>query len=339
MKNCVKILCIFLIFLGVNYADTTDFECNDLYGNCNIPVIEPKGDSKKDSIKSIESSGVNSGDSIDIAPISPVSPANQSTKIPKNPQNIYENSQEISSPNVKKENAAAQNAFLPSGNFSRKKGSFLYSVVLLTALFDNGVQKQGYGILIKDGYTIAAADLMNEEGAYLRSVTAKMQDDTSNSLMCFAMLRLRATDSKLSLLRAENYTDIYCNTRPESFYHQRINLHYFTPIRLGTLKHTILGRNDNVLFPFVTENNTLAYRSSSIANIQKHSAIYGMPLFNSSGGFVGFLYTDESSGSSGSGAAKKRKNVVISSDEVRNFICNVARNNLLPTSDLTRSCR
>lgn len=324
MRFLLIFMLFFYSFLNVVSADTTDFDCNDLYGNCNIPSnpakIESSGDSKGDSkgVTGGISSGINSG----------VSKGNTNATKPVNSGNVSTFSDINKS--TDNESVKAQNAFLPSGNFSRKKGSFLYSIVLLTALFDNGVQKQGYGILIKDGYTLAAADLMTEEGAYLRSVTAKMQDDTSPSLMCFAMLRLRATDNKLSLLRAENYTDIYCNTRPESFYHQRINLHYFTPIRLGTLKGTILGRNDSVLFPYVTENNTLAYRSSSIANIQQHSAVHGMPLFNSSGAFVGFLYTTYE---------PKRKNVVISSDEVRKFICGVVANNLLPTSDLTRSCK
>ncbi|MCI5786817.1 hypothetical protein [Helicobacter trogontum] len=225
-----------------------------------------------------------------------------------------------------------QGGFLASGAMpilGARKGSFLYSVALLTALFDNGVQKQGYGVLLKDGYILAAADLMNEDGAYLRSVMAKMQDDSSKSLMCFAMLRLRATDSKLSLLRAENYTDIYCNTREESFYHQRINLHYFTPIYKGMLKNTILSRSDTVLFPFVTGNNALFYKSSSIANIQKHSAIHGLPLFNSSGHFVGFLYNM---------SEPKKRNIVVSSDEVRDFVCDIAKRKLLPTSDLTRAC-
>lgn len=225
-----------------------------------------------------------------------------------------------------------QGGFLATGampTLGARKGSFLYSIALLTALFDNGVQKQGYGILLKDGYILAAADLMNEDGAYLRSVMAKMQDDSSKSLMCFAMLRLRATDSKLSLLRAENYTDIYCNTREESFYHQRINLHHFTPIYKGMLKSTVLSRKDNVLFPFVTENNALFYKSASIANIQKHSAIHGLPLFNSGGHFVGFLYSVDE---------PKRRNVVVSSDEVRDFVCDVAKRRLLPTSDLTRAC-
>ncbi len=225
-----------------------------------------------------------------------------------------------------------QGGFLASGAMpalGAQRRSFLYSITLLTALFDNGVQKQGYGILLKDGYILAAADLMNEDGAYLRNVMAKMQDDSSKSLMCFAMLRLRATDSKLSLLRAENYTDIYCNTRSESFYHQRINLHYFTPIYGGALKSTVLSRQDHVLFPFVTENNALHYKSASIANIQKHSAIHGLPLFNASGYFVGFLYSVNE---------PKKRNIVVSSDEVRDFVCAVANRRLLPTSDLTRAC-
>lgn len=234
--------------------------------------------------------------------------------------------------NEKRVGRQVQSGFMASGSMPTlgvQKGSFLYSVALLTALFDNGMQKQGYGILLKDGYILAAADLMNEDGAYLRNVVAKIQDDSSKSLMCFAMLRLRATDSKLSLLRAENYTDIYCNTRPESFYHQRINLHYFTPIYSGTLKNTVLSRKDTVLFPFVTENNTLFYKSSSITNIQKHSAIHGLPLFNASGYFVGFLYSMNE---------PKKHNIIVSSDEVRDFVCDVAKRKLLPTSDLTRAC-
>lgn len=255
---------------------------------------------------------------------------NSTTKYPTTNANKVSNTKKQD--NKTNKHYSQQSGFLASGampTLGVQKRSFLYSVTLLTALFDNGVQKQGYGILLKDGYILAAADLMNEDGAYLRNVMAKIQDDSSKSLMCFAMLRLRATDSKLSLLRAENYTDIYCNTRPESFYHQRINLHYFTPIYSGALKNTVLSSKDNVLFPFVTENNTLFYKSSSITNIQKHSAIHGLPLFNSNGYFVGFLY---------SVSKPTKRNVVVSSDEVRDFVCDMAKSRLLPTSDLTRAC-
>ncbi|RDU62840.1 hypothetical protein CQA53_09030 [Helicobacter didelphidarum] len=304
----LSFIMLFIVFSKGLYADGVNFECNDLYGDCNNT-----SDSNYNTSNSGYDSSRNTKQNTDNVPSNP---KNQ-------PSNITNNTKSISS----------QNAFFSSGTIGQlgmKKKSFLYSVVFLTALFDNGVQKQGYGILLKDGYTLTAADLMNEEGgAYLKSVTAKMQDDSSNSLMCFAMLRLRATDTKLSLLRAENYTDIYCNTRPESFYHQRINLHYYTPIRAGTLKNTILSRSDNVLFPFITEKNMLSYKTSSIANIQKHPAVYGLPLFNSGGSFVGFLYTTNNS---------KQKNVVISSDEVRDFVCMVVHNRLLPTSDLTRAC-
>lgn len=300
MKHLFSIFLLLMCFIfpTLLYADSEDIDCQDLYGCRNV--------------------------------------SNSST-----PSNVKNNGSNQSNTHTNKTNTTtkkshvstqANGGFIASGalpQLGSKKRGFLYSVVFLTALFDNGVQKQGYGILLKDGYTLAAADLMTENGAYLRSVTAKMQDDSTNSLMCFAMLRLRATDNKLSLLRAENYTDIYCNTRPESFYHQRINLHYFTPIYNGVLKNTILSRSDSVLFPFITENNTLQYRSSSIANIQKHNAIYGLPLFNTRGSFVGFLYTLSDT---------KKRNVVISSDEVRNFVCNVSKRRLLPVSDLTRSC-
>lgn len=289
VSNCIFIFLFLSAVISPIYADGFG-DCNDLYGCA------------QDKITQTSPTNTNKGGN---------------TKKPENKGNTQ---------------YPQQSGFLASGAMPAlgvQKRSFLYSVTLLTALFDNGVQKQGYGILLKDGYILAAADLMNEDGAYLRSIMAKIQDDSSKSLMCFAMLRLRATDSKLSLLRAENYTDIYCNTRPESFYHQRINLHYFTPIYSGALKNTILSRKDNVLFPFVTENNTLFYKSSSITNIQKHSAIHGLPLFNANGYFVGFLYSINE---------PKKRNVVVSSDEVRDFVCDVARRKLLPTSDLTRAC-
>ncbi len=280
-------------------ADTLDFDCDDLYG-CT------------DSKQSTTNKGSNNGGNREVG------------KATTKPTNNNKNKGN----NIKAYGGFVVSGAMPSIGVNRK--GFLYSVVLLTALFDNGVQKHGYGILLKDGYVLASADLMNDDGAYLRSVMAKIQDDSTNSLMCFAMLRLRATDDKLSLLRAENYTDIYCNTRSESFYHERINLHYFTPIYSGTLKHTVLSRNDKVLFPFVTENNALHYKTSSISHIQKHSAIHGLPLFNASGNFVGFLYSNN--------GGTKNKNVILSSDEVRDFICMVAKRKLLPTSDLTRAC-
>ena len=285
------IIASLLLLCAFAYADGINFDCNDLYGNCDSKNVNtPKG-----------SQGGQKGSGT----------SNSTGKSGANNSNTIKGQTGVS---------------VPSG-FSNKRGGFLYSVVFLSALFDNGVQKQGYGILIKDGYILAAAELMNEPNAYIREVVAKVQDDSSNSLMCFAMLRLRASDTKLSLLRAENYTDIYCNRRPESFYHQRINLHHYTPVHKGTLKRTILSSKDSVLFPFISDDNSMRYRSASISNINKHKAVHGLPLFNSKGIFVGFMYSTGD------------KNTIISSDESNDFICNtIAKNRLLPVSDLTRAC-
>lgn len=299
---------VFFLLCPSIQADTLDIDCNDLYGPCN-----PSNTTT--STKAIPKTDSNSVKNIDTSQNNPFTHSLKEAT--------------TSSPAPQQQHIGG---FISSGAMpplgSRKRG-FLYSVVFLTALFDNGVQKQGYGILLKDGYVLGAAGLLNEKNAFLRNVMAKIQDDSSNSLMCFAMLRLRATNTKLSLLRAENYTDIYCNTRPESFYHQRINLHYWTPIRGNVLKNTVLSRSDNVLFPFITENNTLHYKSSSINSIQKRNAGYGLPLFNGGGSFVGFLHTTNN---------PKNPNAVVSSDEVRKFICDIAKRRLLPVTDLVRPC-
>ncbi|RDU72967.1 hypothetical protein CQA66_03395 [Helicobacter aurati] len=284
------------------YADTADIDCNDLYGECNPNNTTQSGPTKQTA-----------------------------NRIPTNNNPFTQPPPKPSTPSSQSQKQQTTN-FISSGSMpllGGKKRGFLYSVVFLTALFDNGTQKQGYGILLKDGYVLGAANLLNEKNTYLKNVMAKIQDDSSQSLMCFAMLRLRATNTKLSLLRAENYTDIYCNTRPESFYHQRVNLQYWTPIYRGMLKKTVLSRSDKVLFPFITEKNTLHYTSSSINAIQKRNAGYGLPVFNVSGNFVGFLHPTNNS---------KNPNSIISSDEVHTFICDIARRKLLPMTDLIRPC-
>ncbi|STQ85635.1 hypothetical protein LS73_004205 [Helicobacter muridarum] len=321
-----RLLPLFIYMLGLIVsiifiqADTLYIDCNDLYGECNPNAIHNDESSKNNKEKNINQKRE-----------SLIKNTNETKRPTSNTASSHSKNHDSSHQSNKQPNTNITN-FIPSGSMpplGGKKKGFLYSVVFISALFDNGVQKQGYGILLKDGYVLGTADLLNESNSYLKSIVAKIQDDSSQSLMCFAMLRLRATDDKLALLRAENYTDIYCNTRPESFYHQRVNLHYWTPIQKGMLKKTLLSRSDKVLFPFVTENNTLNYTSSSIGSIQKRNPGYGIPLFSTNGDFVGFLHSTGDS---------KNPNAVISSDEVHQFICSIAKRKLLPITDLIRPC-
>ena len=285
----ISLTALFLL-VGNLKADTFRTDCNDLYG-CKPSYSNSKPTESKSSPLG--------------QPLGQKGTAHSSSSKPK---------------------PSPSSASAPSSLNAGKK-NFLHSVVFITALFDNGVQKQGYGLLIQDGYILGLADLVREEGSYLRRVEAKIQDGSSNSLMCFAMLRLRATDSRLSLLRAENYTDIYCNKRPESFYHQWINLNQWIPIGQKTPPPSKINQ---VLFPFIAESNVLTYKKSSLKALGKVESSGGLPLFDSKGAFLGFLSKD----------SKDAKNAssLISSREAHDFICDVAKRRLLPTSDLIRPC-
>lgn len=211
-------------------------------------------------------------------------------------------------------------------DISTKKHGFIYSVVSLDVFFNNGILRQGYGVLVDGGYILTSKNLVYKNLSYSRSIKARMQDDSSDSIICIANLTPRFAFNDLALLEPESYTDIHCNKRSTSFYHERINLKYAISFQ-GDNKKTNKSINDKTLYlPFIGLDNKVAVKSLDKVSITSTPLKYSIPVFNKDS-FLGLLI------------ASNNTNVFFSKDKIKKFICKGYENKLLPLNELSRSCK
>ncbi|WP_104690701.1 hypothetical protein [Helicobacter heilmannii] len=167
---------------------------------------------------------------------------------------------------------------------------WIYSSVFLTAYFGDGHYKQGYGLLLQKGHVLTSAELAYDKGMYATTFIAQMQDDSAPVLICVARLHIKAIDRNkgLALLNTHAFTNDFCQTRPESFYHARIYTRYAQNLFLD--KSTTLGLR--MYYPKVGNDNAFKVQSLHEHHAypllsKQDSNAYGRPFFNSTGVFVG----------------------------------------------------
>ncbi len=185
---------------------------------------------------------------------------------------------------------------------------WLYAIALLEVHFSDGTYKQGYATLLDSGHYIASSETLYANGAYPKSILAKMQDDSAKELVCIANLRLRAIDRSkgLSLLQTSSFNNNYCQVRQESYYHARIYTLYAQTFYLNPplIKKrppsklyypTIDEENafaihatDGLILDFLHPKNTLLSKSA----FKQASHLWGgRPYFNGLGELVGIAST------------------------------------------------
>ncbi|PAF48508.1 hypothetical protein BKH46_00970 [Helicobacter sp. 12S02634-8] len=215
---------------------------------------------------------------------------------------------------------------------------WIYSTVFITAYFGDGTLKEGFALLLKDGFYLTSSELTFTEGLYPQKILARMQDDSAKPLICIAQLQLKALDSTkgLALLKTSAFTDDYCNTRPESYYHKRIYEKYaqaiFSPtptkkLILGGLYYPVLQDSDTFgirrTIPIKEESHydgTLAKKVSygySLPNTSGQAPIFGKPYFNKDGEFLGIFSIASSS-----------VPILIKKEIIQEFICNLKKKNI-----------
>ncbi|PAF42092.1 hypothetical protein [Helicobacter sp. 11S02596-1] len=223
--------------------------------------------------------------------------------------------------------------------FAPKHFDWIYSTVIIKVYFDDGSLRQGFGLLLKNGFYLTSSELTYNRGLYPKQIVAKMQDDSAKPLICVAKLQLKAMDSDkgLALLKTTAFTDDYCNTRSESYYHKRIYDKYGKNIFSTTpTKKLILG---GLYFPILEDFDTLGVgrtipikEESYYDNYSKKEIFYGYslpletyqrftfgkPYFNKDGEFLGIF----------SVAAQSYLPALVKKEIVQDFICELKKKNI-----------
>lgn len=186
---------------------------------------------------------------------------------------------------------------------------WIYSIALITSYFDDGNLKEGFALLLKNGFYLTSSELTYENGEYPIKIVAKMQDDSANPLICIAKLEVKGMDSQkgLALLQTSSFTDDYCHNRPESYYHKRIYTKYGKDIFALESKQNF---QEGIYFPVVENMDTFGvektlalkklyyHNSSNQKNIfygysipidSYETTMYGKPYFDKNGNFLGIL--------------------------------------------------
>ncbi|PAF50495.1 hypothetical protein [Helicobacter sp. 13S00477-4] len=231
-----------------------------------------------------------------------------------------------------------------------KNFDWIYSTVILTVFFDDGSLRQGFALLLKNGFYLTSSELTYHSGLYPKKIFAKMQDDSAKPLICIAQLQLKAmdTDKGLALLKTSAFTDDYCNIRSESYYHKRIYDKYSQNISSTTpTKKLILG---GLYFPTLEDSNTFGVnRTASIkeadfydnhsrekvfygyslpANVSK-DIDFGKPYFNRQGEFLGIY----------SKVVQIHNPILIKKEIIQDFICGLKKKNIVTKNPLANSCK
>lgn len=186
-----------------------------------------------------------------------------------------------------------------------EKASWIHAIGAITVYFDDGNLNYGFGVLLKDGKFLTSSEILRNYGKYPKKIEVKMQDDSAKPLICIANLQIEKLDNVkgLALLKTQNFTNDYCQERPESFYHKRIyDLFYLNIQANGSL-----NEGDKIFYPDLSkrysfeilENNIVSKISFdemeqkeivySINSTKIQKMILGRPFFNENNEFVGML--------------------------------------------------
>lgn len=225
---------------------------------------------------------------------------------------------------------------------------WIYSTALITAYFKDGSFKQGFAMLLANGVYLTSSQLTYDRGLYPEKITAKMQDDSADPLICIAELQLKAMDSSkgLALLKTSAFTDDYCNVRTESYYHKRIYQKYAQDVFSKKPTKDLIG--NGLYFPIIKEADTFGVdRTYPIKeethyneNLQKEVSYgyslpfetyerfaFGKPYFDKEGDFLGIF----------SMISDSYIPVLIKKEVVQAFICEVKNKNVSNNNEVSSS--
>lgn len=217
------------------------------------------------------------------------------------------------------------------------KKQWVYGTAVITTTFLNGSIKRSYGVLLRDGMFVTSANMVYDKNVYARESYAMMQDDSSIPFICVAKLSVKALDLQkgLAILETLSYTDIYCNERSKSYYHDRIYSGYwvdvFTPLQDES--------NPIVYSPYITKLNSFATQKHILRESLEQLAIkegddfegykyaYGKGFYTFDGRLLGIV-----------GASQDNLPKFIKTEEISSFLCELKDRKILKNPYLQATC-
>lgn len=215
---------------------------------------------------------------------------------------------------------------------------WIYGTAVITTTFLDGSIKRSYGILLRNGMFVTSANMVYDKNVYARLSYAMMQDDSSTPFICVAKLSIKAFDLQkgLAILETLAFTDMYCNTREKTFYHDRIYSQYWIDV--------FSGNQDSdatiVYSPYITELNAFATEKTILTDenlgqlakkeskdFEGYKHAYGKGFYTSDGRLLGII-----------GASNDDVPKFIKAKEIANFLCELRDRKILQSSHLGSLC-
>lgn len=214
---------------------------------------------------------------------------------------------------------------------------WIYGTAVITTTFLDGSIKRSYGVLLRDGMFVTSANMVYDKNVYARSSYAMMQDDSSLPFICVAKLSIKALDLQkgLAILETLNYTDMYCNERPKSFYHDRIYSRHWVDV----FKHPTQSNPAVVYSPYITQLNSFATEKNILQENLKQVAekesndfegykyAYGKGFYTYDGKLLGIV-----------GASNDNVPKLIRVKEISDFLCELKERKILKNPYLQEAC-
>ena len=215
--------------------------------------------------------------------------------------------------------------------------TWIYGTAVITTTFLDGSIKRSYGVLLRDGMFVTSANMVYDKNVYARVSYAMMQDDSSIPFICVAKLSIKALDLQkgLAILETLEFTDIYCNSREKSYYHDRIYSGYWVDI----FDNKSDGQEAIVYSPYITQLNSFAVEKNILQGNLKQLAekesndfegykyAFGKGFYTHDGKLLGIIGADN-------GGNPK----LIKTKEIAEFLCELKDRKILKNPYLQSSC-
>lgn len=215
---------------------------------------------------------------------------------------------------------------------------WIYGTAVITTTFLDGSIKRSYGILLRNGMFVTSANMVYDKNVYARLSYAMMQDDSSTPFICVAKLSIKAFDLQkgLAILETLAFTDMYCNTREKTFYHDRIYSRYWIDVFSGN--H---DTNAAIVYsPYITELNAFATEKTILSDenlgqlakkeskdFEGYKHAYGKGFYTADGRLLGII-----------GASNDDVPKFIKAKEIANFLCELRDRKILKSPHLGELC-
>lgn len=215
---------------------------------------------------------------------------------------------------------------------------WIYGTAVITTTFLDGSIKRSYGILLRDGMYLTSANMVYNQNIYARASYAMMQDDSTPPFLCVGKLSIKALDLQrgLAVLETAEYTDMYCNVREKTFYHDRIYTKNWVDVfsdygeseKYGVLYSATISPINSFLTKATPLEGTLEdLAHTETGNFEGYKYPYGKAYYTKEGRLVGVI-----------GAKSDDEPIFIKRAQIAEFLCELKDKKILENKFLKILC-